>query len=452
MTTDIAFSAHPATDQSIYNRRFWLAFAANFALVTANALTFRFAEFVAFLGGSEAVAGAIVSVGMIGALIGRLAIGQTIDRYGTRLVWPIGSMFFVVACLMFLCGTQLSWVLYVARVAFAIGLAAMITCSIVHIQNQVPAFRRTEVIGSLGSSGFIGMIAGTQMGDVIFHTIPEGRQRFVVLFGLAMTLGLFYIVAVTMLTFRQGHERPQHTPGAHRLIFRYWPGNVVLAAMMMGMAFTVISVFLTRFATHRGMGGIGMFFASFCVSAFAFRIVGRRWSRTIGRHRLILLGLAGQVTGMATLPLVTQSWHFAFPAIGYAFGHALLFPSVVSLGAGAFPIEYRGSGTTIVLGFTEVGAMLSAEPLGWIIVKFGFTPMFLTVAGLGVVVAIVYWITDAHKHDDEIVRDDAESETRESTADRPMHSRTRLPQKQPSRFNAPASDAPAKRNPQPTDF
>src|SRR4029079_3393962 len=124
-------------------------------------------------------------------------------------------------------------------------------------------------------------------------------------------------------------------------------------------------------------GGIGIFFASFCVSAFVFRIMGRSWSRTIGRHRMILMGMTGQIIGLATLPLVTQSWHFAFPAIGYAFGHALLFPSVVSLGAGAFPKEYRGSGTTIVLGCTDVGAMVFAQPLGWIIVKFGFTPMFL---------------------------------------------------------------------------
>ncbi len=43
----------PETDDSaVYNRAFWWAYVANLLLVTANAITFRFAEYVSFLGGS----------------------------------------------------------------------------------------------------------------------------------------------------------------------------------------------------------------------------------------------------------------------------------------------------------------------------------------------------------------------------------------------------------------
>ena len=62
-------------------------------------------------------------------------------------------------------------------------------------------------------------------------------------------------------------------------------------------------------------------------------------------------------------------------------------------GSGAFPKAYRGSGTTIVLGFTEVGAMLSAPLLGWIIDGYGFTPMFLTASGTTFVIGIGFWLT-----------------------------------------------------------
>ena len=47
-----------------YDRIFWMAYAANTILVTANALTFRFAELIAWLGGTERTAGFIVSVGV----------------------------------------------------------------------------------------------------------------------------------------------------------------------------------------------------------------------------------------------------------------------------------------------------------------------------------------------------------------------------------------------------
>ena len=45
-----------------------------------------------------------------------------------------------------------------------------------------------------------------------------------------------------------------------------------------------------------------------------------------------------------------SDWLFVSPALLCGFGHALLFPAVVSIGAGKFPVHYRGSGTTLVLG------------------------------------------------------------------------------------------------------
>lgn len=396
-------SSSVSASGTIYNRIFWLTYVANLSLVTANALTFRFAELVAYLGGTERVAGSIVSLGVIGALTARLVLGQALDRYGVRLLWAFAAVLFVGGSAAFLFGEAVSWQLYAARIAFAVGLAGMFTCSMVFIQNQVPAHRRTEVIGSLGSSGFLGMIVGTQLGDWIFHTWSPGQGQFVLLFGGAAGLGALHLAIVVFLTRKDVHNRPDETPGAHRLVVRYWPGSVVLAAMMMGISFTVTSVFLTRFSTHWGLRGIGTFFTVYSGSAFVFRIGGRRWNSVIGRHLMILLALGGMGVGFSLLPFVRSEWHFVLPAVACGFGHALIFPAVVSLGAGAFPQAYRGTGTTIVLGFTEVGAMISAPVLGGIIDHFGFTPMFFTVAGTAVGIGVFYALTGARQPDDDVL-------------------------------------------------
>lgn len=398
--------------QSVYNSTFWLSYSANVALVTANALTFRFAELVAFLGGTEKIAGTLVSVGVIGALCVRFGLGQAIDRFGTRKLWMLAALLFIFGCSVFLVCRQLSWELFVARIAFSAGLAGMFTCSIVHIQNQVPAHRRTEVIGSLGSSGFVGMIVGSLCGDAIFNALPEGNAKFVALFGGATGLGVLYVILVARLTHRDVHVPPHETPPAHRLLFRYWPGYSVLAALMMGVGFTVVTVFLTRFSTYlqstgSNVNGIGTFFTGYASSAFVFRIGTRRWSRTVGRHRMILAGLAGHCLGHCLLPFVTSEWHFIVPSIACGWGHALLFPAVISLGAGAFPQEYRGTGTTLVLGFTEVGAMTSAPLLGAIIDYFsahygpqtGFFAMFYASAATAFFIGVLYALTAARTAD-----------------------------------------------------
>jgi len=386
----------PATTEqgAVYNHVFWLAYAANVLLVTGNCLTLRFAELVAFLNGTEQIAGTVVSIGMVGALVARFFLGQSIDRYGTRKLWTISTALFVLGCLGFLSCESVAWNLYAARIAFAAGIAGMFTCSIVHIQNQVPSHRRTEVIGNLGSSGFIGMIIGSQLGDIIYNAIPNGDTRFSVLFGGAALMGIVYLMLVRLLTRNDWHQRPHETPGAHRLILRYWPGMLILVALVMGLGMTVTTVFLTRYATSKQLAsGVSIFFTGYAISAFCFRISLKHWGHRLGHTRMILLGLGGHCVGQFSLILVNQQWQFLIPAIGCGFGHALLFPSVISLGAGRFPPEYRGTGTTIILGFTELGVVLSAPVLGAIIDRFGFVPMFATAGATCLAIGITYAAT-----------------------------------------------------------
>lgn len=381
----------------MYNRVFWLAYAANTVMVGGNALTFRFAELVAFLGGTEQTTGEIVRMGMIGALVLRLFLGRWLDRYGTRTIWLGSSLMFGLSCIVFVSCSDVSWPIYLARVAFAVGVAGMSTAAIVSVQHGIPQHRRTEVIGNFGSSGFLGMIAGSQIGDVIFRATSDGPTRFYLLFGLTAVLALVYMGLVFVATKRQVHERPQETPGAVRLLFRYWPGMVVVVAMMIGVSFTVTTVFLTRMTTGRGLGGIGTFFLGYAVSAFIFRVASSRWESRLSNDGLLLLGLAGHATAHLLLAFTFETWQLILPAIVGGFGHALLFPSVVSIGSGAFPREHRGTGTSLILGFTELGVAVSAPVLGWVIdtcresgMADPFAPMFFTSAGAAAVVALFY--------------------------------------------------------------
>lgn len=392
----------PSDDKmsGLYGRTFWLAYLANSALVMGNALTFRFAELVHFLGGNESAAGDIVAFGTAVAVVLRLSISHVLDDYGTRRLWPICSLLYISGCLMFLTATELSWILYVARAAFFVGLTGMFACSMTHIQNHVPPDRRTEIIGNLGSSGFVGMILGSNFGDWILLVVPDHRIKFLVLFGGAALIGVCYLVIVILLTREHEHERPAPTPPAFRLMLRFWPGAVVVAAMIMGLGVTATQTFLTRFATQQKIEGIGAFFTGYAISAFVFRLLVQNWSRTIGRHWMLVRGLLGHVAGHLLLAFVTHWWQFIPASILCGFGHALLFPAVVSLGSGAFPKECRGTGTAIILGFTDFGSLIFAPILGRIIDDYGFRSMYLVSSGAALTVAFGYMLV-AYWHVDE---------------------------------------------------
>jgi len=414
--------------KTIYNSTFWIAYLANVLLVTGNALTFRFADLINFLGGNQQTAGTIVSAGVIGALIIRLVMGQALDRYGTRLLWSAGTLSYIIGCAIFFGYREIDLVYYLARILFAMGIATMITCSMVHIQNQAPPNLRTEIIATLGSSGFLGMTLGPQLGDFIAHNIPTDQGQFAALFGCAAACGVVYLCLVFLLTRNDAHQRPQQTPHILPLLFRYWPGTIILVACFMGVSFNAVSVFLIRYSDSVGLSGIGSFFTVYAFTAFCFRLMSRRWSAELGVKPTIMLGLLGHGLGYVILPFVATSWltvdhignwklidlQLLLPAFCCGFGHALLFPIVISRGAGAFPVQYRGTGTTIILGFTEIGAMLSSPVMGWVIDHYGFTPMFYGVAAICVTVCTIF-ILSTQRATDSI---EEEIASRKATRDR----------------------------------
>ncbi|MFV0444549.1 MAG: MFS transporter, partial [Planctomycetaceae bacterium] len=386
-------------DQSLYNRTFWLAYAANLMLVAANAITFRFAEFVNFLGGAESDTGSIVRAGVVGSLFIRLTLARDLDRLGVRRMWLGSSILFILGCGLLLTADSIGWQVYLARAAFMSGLASMFTCSNVHIQNQAPIHRRTELIGSLGSSGFVGMMLGAQLGDLIFASVPRGEFLFQLLFGLAGLLALGYLLIVSVITRKDVHIHQPDTPPPWSLLRKYWPGPVVIVAFVMGLSFVVTTVFLTRHATSLGLVGVRTYFSGYSLAAFVFRIATRTWSRTLGRHRMILLGLLGHTIGFLLLWRVHVEWDYVLPSLCGGFAHALLFPCVVSLGAERYPERYRGSGTTLILGFIDVGGALGAQPLGWVIDHYGFGPMYLGAASVCFSALLVYGLLMFHAPD-----------------------------------------------------
>ena len=361
---------------AIYNRSFWWAYAANMSLVAANTMSFRFAEFVNLLKGTKTDTGWIVGLSLAGSLISRIWLGQAIDRFGVRRLWVVGTALFLVGCAGLWSTHVLGPGIYLARTAYAIGCSAMFVCSNLHIQRRVPPHRRTEAIGSLGSSGFVGMIVGAQLVDLLFrHYRDQGPDLFMSLFAVTFAFGLLYLFFVVALTRQDVHVPPEVTPAAHVLLRRYWPGAVVLVALMMGLGFSVTMVFLSRLATERHLPGVKYFFTGYAIAAFSVRLMTRKLSRSWGRRVLILLGLTGHAIGHAALIAVHSEWQLVGPALCIGFGHALLFPCVVSLGSETFPEQYRGTGTTMILAFTDLGMALTSPLLGRVLDTWGFTVM-----------------------------------------------------------------------------
>lgn len=410
-------AAEPAIDR-ISHPVFILSYVANLALVTANAATFIFADWIAWLATNgtvgvqyqEELPGRILQYGIIASISARIFLGQSIDRFGVRRVWLVMSLLALSGLSIFASLRSVSLLLPVGRILFATGLGGMFTCGTFHIQASVTEQRRTEFIALLGSSGFVGMALGAQLADFV-KWLSAGDDSIFYPRLFQVTVGLLVVYIICALLATRGLRRPEHhetRPSLIRLTRRYWPGWIVGVAMAMGLIFTVPSLFLVRFNNYEQIGGISSYWTTYAATAFLFRLFTASLSRRIGRYRLIFAGLVAQGLGLWCLLPVSAWWHLLLPAVLCGFGHALLFPSIVSLGTQPFPARYRGSGTNLILGCFDLGVGISAPLLGRIIdlPQFdgvGFRPMFFVAGGIPLVIAAVWYWVKVGQTDSEII-------------------------------------------------
>ena len=361
-----AVAPAPAAAASAYDLSFWEAYVANTALVVANSLLFRYSDFVSFHGGTEFELGLIVGLGMVGSLCMRLAQGVGIDRYGARQIWLWSLALNFVTLLAHLLLTEVHGpAVYLLRIAYMTSVAGAFGASITAVSRRVPIERMAEIIGTLGTSGFLGMMLGPAIGDLISGGAPVKHHELVAMFATAAGLSLVSFVATWLATRKDA--RPLATrpaPPLLGLLRRYHPGAIMLAAAAMGFGLALPTVFLRPFAQSINLDRIAVFFAVYAPAAFAVRVLMRPMPERYGNRPLILVGFAALIGSVLAFLWVTQPWQLCLPAVLMGTSHALLFPTITAEGASAFPDRYRGLGTTVMLAMLDLGQLVGAPAVG----------------------------------------------------------------------------------------
>lgn len=386
-----------------YGRRFWFNYVANLAIMVANSLLFRYADFVTFRGGTEWHLGWIVGLGMVGSLVMRLAQGAGIDQYGARRIWLWSCVGFIGCCLGHIWIERVDGpAIFILRILFSTSVAGIFGASISNVARRTTPARMAEVIGTLGTSGFLGMMLGSLLGDRLFGIGPIALWHIHAMFGLSAALGVVSMGFAWLSTLGQLPPVPRRQPPIRRLLRRFYPGPVLVMGVAMGIGLGVPPVFVRAFTADLGLHGIALFFWVYAPTAFASRIAMRRLPARIGNRNVALLGQAALVASMLAFIAVRNQWQLAAPAVLIGIAHAMLFPSIVATGSGSFPVRFRGLGTTLMLATFDMGSLLGAPLAGmtlheakvWDLPRY--PTMFFAVAVVMTLAGVYYaWATRA---------------------------------------------------------
>jgi MFS family permease len=367
-----------------YGQLFWLAYLSNALLLVAVALLYRYADFVTLLGGSEYHLGWIVGIGIVGSLVTRLLLGAWIDRHGTRPLWIASALLFAATCFAHLAVASHTGVaIYLLRISYCCAVAGANGASMTFISKCGPKERLAELVGMLGTAGFLGAVIGTLLGDFLLGSVTVARGPVVMMFVIAGLLGLGSLPLAWAATRKERRPRPSgeraggvpcpakaRSNGAFpmfSLLRRHNPGMVLVVSVAMGMGLGLPPTFLRTHATDLGIPRIGLFFLVYAVAALITRVLTRRWCERFGARRIILLGMASMAASLLLLLPVRHEWEMMLPAVLFGCAQALLFPSVVAAGSVRFPLENRGFATILILAASDLGLLIGSPTAGAVI-------------------------------------------------------------------------------------
>lgn len=386
-------------EEGSYGWPFWLTYANNLCLMVAMSLLFRYSDFVQALGGTEWHLGWIVGLGAVGMLAMRLFQGVGIDRYGSRSVWLVSVAGFAASCAAHLLVTRVDTPLvFVVRIALATSVAGAFGASITYISRRAPVARMAEIVGTLGTSGFLGMILGTTLGDGLCPGKSPDRASVDRLFIAAAVLGLMALVCAFFATWgvprrvRPGRRRPPLL----WLLRRYHPGWLMLMGAAMGVGIGMPGVFLRPFAEELHIGRIAPYFTVYALSAFVTRLAVRRMPERQGIRPMVLWGMVSLIASILLYLLVREEWQLMPSAVIVGIAHAMLFPAIVAGGSGMFPARHRGVGTTLMLATFDLGNLIGAPLVGGLLRAARgmhwprYPAMFVAMAAILTVVTCAY--------------------------------------------------------------
>lgn len=351
--------------QIAYGREFWLAYFAHTSLIVCNSSLFRYFDFVSFLGGDEYDLGLITGFGMAGAVLARFAQGALIDRLGPRMIW-LGSLVMLMIALVghFFVTSVDSPVIYLLRLCYMVGLAGAFGASITSISLKAPKGRGTELIGVLGSSGFIGLGIGPVLGDMIFSGDGSTETKIHWMLLVALAAGVVAFVLTLLATWGERPRPPHRHPSPLKLIALYHPGWMLIMAFAMGIGVIFPQIFLRGYAKEVGIANLGSFFLIYAITAFSFRLMTRKLPEQIGVKNAASIGILLLATSLVTYLLASNPWLLSVPAVLVGLAHALVFPAIIGGGSIAFPKRYRGTGTNLMLVLVDSGGLVGQPVIG----------------------------------------------------------------------------------------
>ncbi len=314
------------------------------------------------LGGAD-YKGLIISLFTLTAMVSRPFSGKLSDTIGRIPVMVVGVVVCVVCSLAYPILTSVAGFLLLRLIhGFSTGFTP--TGQVAFLSDIIPAHRRGEAMGVLGTAGTLGMAGGPAIGGLVAYEFGLDALFYCSAFFALVSIVILFSIQETLAAKQRFELR--HLRVGTRDFFEplVWTPSLVMAltAFAYGTVFTVIP----DFGNWVGIKNKGLLFTYITVSSLFVRLVAGRLSDRVGRRPVLLVSTVLMTIGLVVVGLADTKGWLIVGVVLYGLAQGSTSPTLLAWATDLSNPQFKGRGVATLYIFMELGIGLGALGGGWL--------------------------------------------------------------------------------------
>ncbi len=313
-------------------------------------------EFLTNLGGAD-YKGLIISLFTITAMLSRPFSGKLADRLGRKPVMMIGGLVCLVCSFLYPILTSVSGFLLLRLVhGFSTGFSP--TGVAAYIADTIPAVKRGEAMGWVGTAGALGMAGGPAIGGAMANHFGLDSIFYLSSFFALLSILIMMRMSETLV---QKHEISWRVLKISKTdLYEPLVWAPCLVMLLTAYSYGAIFTLLPDFGAFLGIKNKGLLFTFLTVASLVVRLLAGKASDRFGRVPVLRISVPLMMVAMMMIGLAKDSFILMAGVTLYGLAQGSTSPSLLAWATDLSDEQHRGRGIAFFYIFMEMGIGLGA--------------------------------------------------------------------------------------------
>ncbi|MEY4931378.1 MAG: hypothetical protein RI909_2102, partial [Bacteroidota bacterium] len=341
----------------IYSSSFWfLCLSSLLFFASFNMIIPELPEYLTQLGGAE-YKGLIISLFTITAMISRPFSGKLADTIGRVPVMIFGAVVCLISSLLYPVVSSL-FAFFLLRFVHGFSTGFTPTGNTAYLSDIIPAEKRGEAMGLLGTAGALGMAAGPALGGTLANQFGLNAMFYCSSFFALVSI---IILLRTKETIKEKQSFSlQHLKVTRQDLFEPRVLAPCLVMLLAVFAYGAVFTIIPDFGQFVGIKNKGLLFTFLTIGSLLIRLIAGKASDRYGRAPVLMVSTMGIVVSMLVIGTADTALQLMIGVSIYGFAQGSTSPTLLAWATDLSHDQFKGRGIASLYIFMELGIGLGA--------------------------------------------------------------------------------------------